>query len=334
MSQRLRVIAGFVVSVFFLYWAYKLVGNFGDAIASLGRANYVFVIPGLIAYFAGVWIRAIRWHYLLRPIKSVQVRRLFPVVVIGYMANDVLPARLGELVRAYVLGEQDGVPKMTTIATIVVERLFDGLAMLLFVAVVALLIPLNDQVAQIFRVGAVLFVAALVVLFAIGSSRERAVRLVESVEHRLPRSIQGKVTDVADRFLQGLDSLQSGRLSAAILGLSLAAWLCEATMYLTIGLGFGLGLGFPAFMLTAAVANLGAMVPAAPGYVGTFDAFALASLSLFKPDPGLAGAYVIALHLALLVPVTLLGFYYLWRANLSLRNLGQRARETAKGASS
>jgi uncharacterized membrane protein YbhN (UPF0104 family) len=83
-------------------------------------------------------------------------------------------------------------------------------------------------------------------------------------------------------------------------------------------------------MLTTAVANLGAMVPAAPGYVGTFDAFALAILALFHPDSAVAGAYVIVLHLALLGPVTLLGFFYLWRSNLSLRSLGQRASLTTK----
>jgi uncharacterized membrane protein YbhN (UPF0104 family) len=114
-----------------------------------------------------------------------------------------------------------------------------------------------------------------------------------------------------------------------ILGLSLGAWLCEAAMYFTIAFGFGLQLGYPAYMLTTAVANLGAMVPAAPGYVGTFDYGALASLRLFDASPAPAAAYVLVLHLALLGPVTLLGFFYLWRANLSLRTLGQRAAVTS-----
>jgi uncharacterized protein (TIRG00374 family) len=326
MKQWLRLAIGIVVSLFFLYWALSLVGNVREAVASLQGANYWFLLPALVAYFAGVWLRAVRWHYLLRPVKSLSPGRLFPVVVIGYMANDVLPARLGELVRAYVLGEQEGVPKTTTLGTIVVERLFDGLAMLIFVALVALVVPLNAQIAQIFRIGAILFIAVLVALFAIGSSRPRAVRLIEGVEKILPDSLRGKVGATADRFLQGMDALQSAHLSAMVLALSLGAWLCEATMYAIVALGFGLGLGFPAYMLTTAVANLGAMVPAAPGYVGTFDFGALASLRLFNASPGQAAGYVLVLHLALLAPVTLLGFYYLWRANLSLRTLGQLTR--------
>jgi uncharacterized protein (TIRG00374 family) len=323
-SQRWRLIAGIVISLFFLVWAARLVGSFGPMLQSLGRANYLFVLPALLAYFAGVWLRAVRWHFLLRPVKPIPSGRLFPVVVIGYMANDVLPARLGELVRAYVLGEEEQVPKTTTIGTIVVERLFDGLAMLIFVAVVGVTVPLDAQIAGIFRLATALFIGVLVVLLAFGASRTRSVRLIERVERILPSQLEGRVAHLAERFLQGLDCLQSARLSAMILILSVGAWLCESTMYLVVALGFGFHLGFPAYMLTAAVANLGAMVPAAPGYVGTFDFGALASLSLFGLNPGQAGGYVLVLHATLLIPVTLLGFYYLWRANLSLRTLGQR----------
>lgn len=324
MGQRWRLVGGVLVSLFFLAWAARLVGSFGPVLVSLGQANYLLLLPALLAYFAGVGLRAVRWHFLLRPVKSIPSRRLFPVVVIGYMANDVLPARLGELVRAYVLGEQENVAKTTTVGTIVVERLFDGMAMLIFVGVVGLTVPLNAEIANVFRAAALLFVVALSVLFVVGSSRSRAVGLAERIEGALPTAVQGRAAHLIDRFLQGLDCLQSGRLSSVVLLLSLGAWLCEATMYLLIGIGFGLSLSFLAYVLTAAVANLGAMVPAAPGYVGTFDFFALASLALFNPNRGQVAGYVLVLHVALLVPVTLLGFYYLWRSNLSLRSLGQR----------
>jgi len=320
-----RFVAAVLISLFFLAWAARLVGDFGTMLSSLDHASYGFLLPALIVYFLGVGLRAIRWHFLLRPVKSVASKRLFPIVVIGYMANDVLPARLGELVRAYVLGEEEDVPKTTTLATIVVERMFDGLAMLIFVTVVALSVPLDAQISQIFRAAALVFIGALVILFVVGSSRPRTVALIERLEHTLPKQLEGKVAKLADRFIQGLDCLQSGRLTAAILLLSLGAWLCEATMYFILSLGFGLGLGFPAYLLTTAVANLGAMVPAAPGYVGTFDFGALASLRLFGANSGQAAGYVLVLHVALLLPITLLGFVFLWRANLSLRTIGQRS---------
>lgn len=326
MGPRLRFVLSIGISALFLAWAWKnWAGNVAAVGQALRQADYWFILPALVAYFAGVYLRAVRWHFLLRPVKAISSRRLFPVVVIGYMANDVLPARLGEVVRAYVLGEQEGTSTSTTLATIVVERLFDGLAMLIFVGAIALLVPLDANIERIFRLAAALFLGALVVLFAVGSSRARAVALLATIERRLPASLEGKVARLGDRFLSGLDSLQSPRLSAAILVFSLGAWLCEATMYALIARGFGLGLGFPAFMLTTAVANLMAMVPAAPGYVGTFELGAVASLRLFGAAGSVAFGYVLVLHLTLLVPVSLLGFYYLWRANLSLGTLGRGA---------
>lgn len=319
-----RLAAGGLISLFFLWWAWRLIGGIEAMAVSLAQANYLFLGPAVLVYFVGVWLRAIRWRALLHPVRSISARRLFPVVVIGYMANDVLPARLGELIRAYVLGEQEGVPTTTTLGTILVERLFDGIAMLIFVGAVGFLVPLGSQISSIFRLAAILFVGALIGLGVVVSSPERALRLTGLLDRMLPSPLQGRFGLIARRFLRGLECLQSGRLCVAILALSVGAWLCEATMYLVVALGFGLRLGFPAYMLTAAVANLGAMIPAAPGYVGTFDVGALSSLQLFGVSPGQAAGYVVVLHLALLGPVTFLGFFYLWRANLSLRRLGQR----------
>lgn len=324
MGQRIRIGLGVLVSIFFLFFAARLVGDIGAAVSTLERANYWFLIPALAIYFVGVWLRAARWRVLLRPVAPLRVTQLFPIVVIGYMANDVLPARLGELVRAYVLGEQEGVPKATTLATIVVERMFDGVALLLCAGMVALTVPIDAQVAQVIRVAAFLFVGALAILFILGSVPNRTMQLVQWVEMRVSPA-RGRLSPIVGRFLQGLDVLKDGQLAGQALAYSLGAWLCESAMYAVLAQGFRLQLGWPAYLLTTALANLGAMVPAAPGYVGTFDAAALLSLRLFGADPGPAGGFVLVLHLALLGPVTLLGFYYLWRTNLSLRSLGRRA---------
>ncbi|HLZ07848.1 MAG TPA: lysylphosphatidylglycerol synthase transmembrane domain-containing protein, partial [Chloroflexota bacterium] len=181
MGQTVRIVAGIVISILFLFWAKSLVGNLGNALASLGTANYIYVVPALVAYFAGVWLRAARWHFLLRPVKSIKTKTLFPIVVIGYMANDVLPARLGEVVRAYILGEQERVPKTTALATILVERMFDGISMLIFVAVVGLVVPLNDRLSTVVRVATIIFIVALIVLVVASASRQRAVGAIAAI---------------------------------------------------------------------------------------------------------------------------------------------------------
>ncbi|MCL5961132.1 MAG: flippase-like domain-containing protein, partial [Chloroflexi bacterium] len=123
--KRWKFWLGLAVSCVFLYLAFRG-QDFGQIGRAIRKANYVYVLPALAAYFAGIWIRAMRWRYLLSPVADRPARRLFPVVVIGYMANDILPVRMGELVRAYVLGEREQISKSATLATILVERIFDG----------------------------------------------------------------------------------------------------------------------------------------------------------------------------------------------------------------
>lgn len=320
-TRQWRIWLGLGVSLFFLAWALRQVGDLSTMGLALRDANYLYLIPALAVYFFGVWLRAARWHYLLRPLRALPVGQLFSVVVIGYMANDVLPARLGELVRAYVLGDRERLSKSAVLATIAVERTFDGLTMLGFMVLVGAFVPLDERLRLILQVAAGIFGVALVAFFVVASSPERALRLVGIAARPLPARARPLAESVAERFLAGLSVMQSWRLLMATFALSVAAWLCEAGMYYLIAIGFGLELGPAAYLLTTAVANLGGMIPSSPGYVGTFEWFALASLGLFGLAGGAALSYVLVLHAALLVPVTLLGFLFLWRYGLSLRSL-------------
>lgn len=309
---------GLVVSLSFLYWASQQADDLRNVARALAQANYLYVAPALVAYFLGVAVRAVRWRLLLQPVKPISARRLFPVVVIGYMANDVLPVRMGEFVRAYVLGRAEGVSKSTSLATIFVERVFDGLTMLLFIAAVALFVPLDPSLENVLRIAGAVLVGLLILGLAIAVSRPLALRLVSLFLGFAPAVARPKLALVADRFLSGLGVLQSPRAMLTVLALSVLAWLSEATMYYVLGFGFALGVGFHALLLTTAVVNLGTMVPSSPGYVGTFEALAVFTLRRFAVEGDLALSYAVALHAVLLVPVTLLGLYYVWRRHVTL----------------
>lgn len=326
MGKRWRLWLGLGVSLAFLILAIRQVTDFGQALAAARAANYWYLLPALVVYFIGVWVRSARWHYLLKPIKSLSAWKLFPVVVIGYMANDILPARIGELVRAYVLGEQEQVSKTATFATIVVERLFDGLTMLLFMGAVSLLIPFEEGLQQIVRVAGIVFVGGLLVVLAVASSRRLTLMLINLVLKMVPARVRPGISAKASAFLEGLAALQSLKAMAVVLALSVVAWSFEAGMYYVLALSFDLRLPFYALALTTAVANLGTMVPSSPGYIGTFEALCVFTLGLFGADNNLAFSYTVVLHAALLVPITLWGLYYLWRYNLSL---GQAQRVAA-----
>jgi hypothetical protein len=328
MLRNWRFWLGVVISLFFLVLAFRGV-QLQEAWRALSTANYLFVIPGLVSYFIGVWLRSIRWRILLRPVRDATAGRLFPVVVIGYMANNILPARLGELVRAYVLGEQEKVSKSATLATIVVERMFDGLTMVGFMIFILWFFPLGtgsgaDLLGGIIRVGAPLFVIALVLFLVIASWRSAAMRLTNMLLAFLPVSLRAKLGGLVSAFLDGLGILRSPREVLAVFVLSIVIWLFEAGMYYIIMLGFAFRVPFYVLVLATAAANLFTIAPSTPGYVGVFDFPVWATLTAYGVAESVAITYTLVLHVALWVPITLLGLFYLWHEGLSLGWLQQR----------
>lgn len=320
---------GLLVSLVFLFLAFRGL-NITEIFAAIRGANYWLVLPALAVYFAGVWIRSMRWQVLLRPIAKVSNRRLFPVVVIGYMANDVLPARIGELVRAYVLGRREGVSASGALATIVVERIFDGLVMILFMAVVALFMPLSEQLLVVVRLASILFFGFLVVFFALVFI-PRLADLVVGMVRRIPGRAGERGSDLLRSFVDGLAVLRSARHLTSVLALSVVAWLFEASMYYIIGIGFALPIPFQGSALTTAVANLATLLPSSPGYVGPFEAAAqLVLVGVFRIGRELAMSYTIVLHSALYFPITILGLFYWWRESLSWREVRKLEKTTAK----
>ena len=134
MLKRWRFWVGAAISALFIIIALRGL-DLRQVWLDVQTANYWWILPGVVAYFIGVWARTWRWHYLLRPIKPISLKTMWPIVVIGYMGNKVYPFRAGEVIRAYVLKKKEGVSISASIATILVERIFDGLVMLLFVFV-------------------------------------------------------------------------------------------------------------------------------------------------------------------------------------------------------
>ena len=323
-SRNLRLLIGVIISAVFIWLALRGL-HLGDVWASLRAADYWWLIPSVAVYFLAVWARTWRWDYLLRPMKHISLRRLFPVVVIGYMGNNVYPFRAGELLRAYVLRQQEGVSMSSSLATIVVERVFDGLVMLLFVFVALPFAPLpSDSIRFIVMIGSVAFLGALLVFFAVAAVPARFMALTEWFANRfLPERFRAPIIDFAQRFIVGLASLRSGRGLMMIFLTSVVIWLLETVKYWFVMHAFDFTVSFFALMLMNGVVNLATTLPSAPGYIGTFDGPGIAVLTLYGVDPATAAAYTLTLHAALWLPVTLLGIYYMIRTELGWGDIGR-----------
>ncbi len=322
MLKQKRFWLGLVISLVLLAYIFYQT-NPANILDALRQANYIFLIPALALYFVGVGVRAVRWHFLLRSIKPIQNGALFRAVVIGYMANDVLPARMGELVRAYILGTQENVSKAATLVTILVERVFDGLTMLTFVVAATFLLQVGDsEMNARLRLGGGVFIIAILGLTLIAGMPRQIERLADFFLRRLPSvAWRQRASGLMHSIFEGLGVLRHPGDSLTVYALSLIAWLCETAMYAIIAIGFNIALPLPVFLLACGFANLVTIAPSTPGYVGVFDAPLVYTLTLFGINRDLATSYTLVLHAALFLPVTLLGFYYLWRAGISLTQM-------------
>lgn len=295
---------------------------------SVRQANYWWLLPGVGAYFIGVWVRTWRWDYMLRPLKRISVAELFPVVVIGYMGNNVYPFRAGELLRSYVLRRREGVPMSASLATVVVERVFDGLIMLLFVFIALPFAPIpSDSLRTLVTIASLGFFGAMLIFFILAAAPQKTLLLTEWAASKfVPERFRQPLIEFADRFLQGLESLRNFRNVIMIFFTSLIIWLLETVKYWFVMHAFPFEVSFFALMLMNGVVNLATTLPSAPGYVGTFDTPGIAVLVLYGVRSELAGAYTLVLHAALWLPITLLGAFYMLREGLGWSDFGRAAR--------
>jgi len=324
--KRWQVVLGLVISAIFLYLALSGL-QLAELWVAFKEAKYWWIIPGVVVYFFAVWARTWRWHYILRPIKRIPLGRLFPLVCIGYMGNNIYPARAGEVIRSYVLRRKENVSMSAGLATVFfVERIFDGVIMLLFVFVSLPFTPMEDWLQNIVIVSSVAFISALLVFFAIAMKPQFAQRLyVWVIDRIVPERFRISVKEMMDRFVDGLQALRSPKDVVMIFVTSLVIWLAETVKYWFVMHAFPFEVAFYVLMLMNGVMNLATIIPSSPGYVGTFDWAGIRVLTSYGIVQTTAAAYTLVLHGALWFPITVLGAFYMWKEQVSWGELSQAA---------
>jgi uncharacterized protein (TIRG00374 family) len=318
---------GMLLTLVFLALAFRGVDP-AALTRALAQANYWLVIPPVLATATGYLVRAARWRVILASRRPLRFPRVLSVLVIGFAANNVLPARLGELVRAMLLQRHGGERAASGLATIFVERVADGLTLLLVLVVLtaADLIPgVPNQFDNLELLTAAVFLG-LATCIGLALAREQlACRLVELLVRPLPRRLALLATSIARGILDGLAGMRRPERLALTALLSLLVWLLEGLSYFGLAAAFNLPLDITQRAVLAGtvlvLVNLSIMIPSAPGYVGTFDFVAKGALVLFGIPPETALAYAIVSHALQYVLVTGAGLVFLAREGLTLRTL-------------
>ena len=314
---------GVLISILFIWLAVRGL-KLNEFWESVRKANYWWLLPGIAVYFVGVWVRAWRWHYLLGPIKKIPTKTMFPITTIGYMGNNIYPARAGEVLRAVILKRKEGVSVSASLATIIVERIFDGVVMLAFVFVnLRELAKLTGSsgfvgnIQQVAIIGTGIFLGALMIFLLAAMFPQTTEKVGLWVIHRFtPQRLHTRIIGVMIRFFDGLASLRSPLNVLMVFFTSVIIWLFETGKYWFVMHAFDFNVSFFALMLMNGIVNLATTIPSAPGYIGTFDAPGIAVLTAYGVEHATAAGYTLTLHVALWLPITVLGAYYLAREGI------------------
>jgi len=332
-----KAVLGILISAAALYYTFRN-QELGDVMATLAEADLLLMTLAAAAVTGVFWIRAWRWRTILRPIRDTPFRSRFSSVTIGFMGNNLLPARIGEFMRAYALSRQEPVPVVASFASLVIERLFDGVLVvaLLFVAMALPGFPSFDaaesipvmgidggiRLATLARGAATIVFIGILVLIALVLMPRQAVRVLEQVVRILPLSLRRPIIDALEAFLSGVSVLRDPVLLLQTSAWSVFLWVFNAVGCWIAFKAFGFDLPFVAAIFFQSAIALAVSVPSGPGFIGVYHAMATFVLSrLFDETAVNAQAFAVGFHLAGFIPVTLIGLWYAWRLGLSMREV-------------
>jgi len=321
---------GIAISIFLLWWILRGV-DLGAVWAGIRGADYLLLTLAVAVSTAGFLIRAIRWRILLIPLKpDTSLSARFRAVCIGFMANNLLPARAGEFARALAFVKMEPVPLSGSFGSLVVERFLDGMVILLLLAV-ALLLPgfprgvtlMGQPMGAALTGASLLLMAVLVPVLWLLVWPAPLLRLALWVAGWFGDRIRGLVAGTLESFVEGLSSLRNPALLLPAVGWSVLFWCWHSFGFYLGFLAFGIEAGYGAALFLNAILAFFVAVPSSPGFFGTFHAGALVALQVFGiPDDRIL-AFAFGIHLGGFIPVTVLGLWFTWRLGLSLAEVGK-----------
>jgi uncharacterized protein (TIRG00374 family) len=317
----LKLGLGLAISAFFLYLAFRQIdlNKMGQAFKAV---RYPFLLIALLLLFLSHWLRARRHRFFLEPIKPISTGSLFSALMVGYMANTLLPAHLGELVRAVLIGQKERIPKVSVLATIAVERIVDVFCLLILMGMTFIVYPFPEEI-RLSGYLTFVFAAVLVVFLIFLKKRPKEVlSLVETVSKPLSKKISDKFLELLASFRDGLVPLQQPWHYAIVALLSVLLWACYAGIFFVTFYAFDFvetyHLPWSASLVVLVFTTISIVVPSSPGYVGTYHWLCMVALRLFGVSESPALSFAIVAHAISVLPVSLVGGVLAWKEGISI----------------
>ncbi len=333
--KSLKFWLGIGISVAAIWWAVGKI-EWSELGRELARFDYLWVAACLPIIWGQYVIRALRWRFLLSPIAEVPYISRLTSTVLGFTGNLLLPARLGEIIRAVDLGKREKISKASVLATILLERVLDGLILIPILLVSAYLLGVfegGSQILTYIRTAAVFFTLVYVVVLAVvvilALVPEKLLALFRILFKPLPEKFSEKLLEIIASLVEGLMLLRHPRLIIPAVGYTVLLWLILSLALYFMALGVGHKVSFTAAVFVQGLLCVAIAVPSAPGFVGTFHKGIQAGFSLpmigMSDEQGLAVAIVF--HAATFVFTVVYGLTFVVRGKTSLFDLKREVEE-------
>jgi len=311
--QHMLLALGIATGLLFLWLALRE-ANLAEIVDALSTAQWWQAGPFLVALFTFYWIKTARWRALLSPIRELPTRTLFPAVMIGYAGSTVLPMQLGELLRTYVTGRTHDLRVSAVLASILLERVFDLLTILVLLSAALLLgTTLSEAMLDAsYLIAGLVFVCVAIISFTIFRP-ESFVKFCETLLMPLPQRLRASLLEQINLGTTGLASLRAPRLLRRVIVTSLAQWACMALCcYISLtALNIDVPLSAASIVLIFTVISV--TLPTSPGFVGSIQLAYTLALAPYGVSAGIAFAASVFFHVLAYFSVLIVGFFFMYR---------------------
>ncbi len=315
---------GIGISLFFMVILLRKI-EFKQLSLALLSMDYRYILLAVLFTFISYFLRAVRWHYLLIPEKRISLRSLYPATIIGYMANNILPARLGEFVRAYVLAQKEGLQTPSVFASLVIDRLCDGFTVLvmLVITLFTVSLPLNmADAGYALKVGGLitclLYCFVLLFLYLLKRFTNKTLYFVGILLRPFPDRLVRMLIPMLESFISGIKISPRYEHVFAVIISSVLIWTFAVLPVDFILKGFGINLPITASMFIMVLLVFAVMVPASPGFIGTYHYACFKGLTIFGIDETVSISIALIIHATSFFPVIIAGLIHMWFGKISL----------------
>ena len=332
MKTRINVILGILVGLLFIWLAFR--GTDIEGIkSSFEAAKYLYVIPVVPLTIIVLMLRSYRWGVILEPLEKIDQWSLFSITAVGFMAISLLPVRMGELARPYLISQKSTIKMGSSLATIVVERIFDMLTLMMVLLLILMMVELP---AWIFRSACsilLIVIPLFLVLIFLAVKRDVSVKGIDRIIGKLPKTLSSRLARLLHSFLDGLQILPDLKKIFYLASLSVLIWFLVglSTYILFSSFESMLGLSLAAAYVVLVITALGVTLPTAPGFVGNYHFSCVLALTIFGIPKTDALTFAILLHFIQVMVTIVLGLIFLPSIKVSLPALfkgGERINST------